>query len=87
MSSPIRLAATYRLIVWALALSGALLVSLGVVLAYTWALPDVTCSGDVCLMTWNAFATPAMLAGTALGIGSAAGLFLHRSRGPQAAKH
>src|SRR5207253_10005551 len=52
------LLATHRLIVWALMLSGILLVSLGLVLAYTWAFPDVTCSGDLCLITWNIFAVP-----------------------------
>ncbi len=81
------LLATHRLIFWALMLSGILLVSLGLVLAYTWAFPDVTCSGDLCLITWNVFAVPSMLVGTALGIGSVVGFSLDRARGPQAAKH
>src|SRR5437667_2053886 len=81
------LLATRRLIVWALMLSGILLVSLGLVLAYTWAFPDVTCPGDLGLITWNIFAVPTMLVGTALGIGSVVRFSLDRARGPQAAKH
>ena len=76
----------YRLTVWA-AVASILLASIGVVLAYTWAFPDVQCAGDVCLMTQNVFTIPAMLIGTGLGIASLIMFLRQRRGGPLAAKH
>jgi len=76
----------YRLTVWALAVASILLASIGVVLAYTWAFPDVQCEGDVCLMTQNVFTVPAMLIGTGLGIASLIMFLRQRRGGPLAAK-
>jgi hypothetical protein len=64
------MSALYRSIAWALGVAGILVASIGVILAYTWAYPDVQCSGDFCGITWNAFTMPAMLIGTGLGIAS-----------------
>ena len=50
-----------RLTVWAPAVASILLASIGVALAYTGAFPDVQCSGDLCLITWNVFTIPMML--------------------------
>ena len=59
-----------RLTVWAPAVASILLASIGVALAYTGAFPDVQCSGDLCLITWNVFTIPMILIGTGLGIAS-----------------
>jgi len=77
----------YRLTVWALAVASILLASIGVVLAYTGAFPDVQCAGDLCLMTQNVFTIPAILIGTGLGIASLIVFLSQRFGGPQAAKH
>lgn len=76
-----------RAIVWALGVAGILLASIGVALAYTWAFPDVQCSGDVCMITWNVFAMPTMIIGTVLGIASVILLLRPRSGGGLAAKN
>jgi len=76
-----------RLTVWALAVAGILLASIGAVLAYTWAFPDVQCAGDLCLITQNVFTIPAMLIGTGFGIASLIMFLSQRFGGPQAAKH
>ena len=73
----------YRLTVWALAVASILLASIGVVLAYTGAFPDVQCAGDLCLMTQNVFTIPAMLIGTGLGIASLIVFLSQRFGGPQ----
>ena len=44
------------------------LVAVGLILASTFAFPDVRCQGDFCLITMNAFALPAIVSGTALGL-------------------
>lgn len=79
--------ALYRLTVWALGVAGILLASIGVALAYTWAFPDVQCSGDFCGITQNAFTIPAILIGTGLGIASIILFLRERFGGPRAAKY
>jgi hypothetical protein len=76
-----------RWIVPIFALAGLLLIGLGLGLLITFAFPEVTCSGDACLIGPNALALPMLAVGVALEIGAGACALGIRSATPRTAKH